>query len=133
MKKNNPLSVNQRIIQTCLFILGAISLLGASLQLYLGQPTSPSADNIHRFMAGIYFSMGPLLIWTAITIRKHNHLIFFLAFTALMAGIGRLISMSAVGLPGDRFIIYLIPELTLPFIMIGLQIGLNRKIRNMNE
>ena len=61
------------------------------------------------FMAGIYFSMGPLLIWTGISIRKHNHLIFFLAFTALMAGIGRLISMSAVGLPGDRFIIYLIP------------------------
>ena len=50
-----------------------------------------------------------------------------------MAGIGRLISMSAVGLPGNRFLIYLIPELTLPFIMIGLQIGLNRKIRNMNE
>ena len=133
MKKNNLLSLNQRIIQICLFILGAISLLGASLQLYLGQPTSPSADNIHRFMAGIYFSMGPLLIWTGISIRNHNHLIFFLAFSALMAGIGRLISMSAVGLPGDRFIIYLIPELTLPFIMIGLQIGLNRKIRNMNE
>ena len=133
MKKNNPLSVNQRIIQTCLFILGAISLLGASLQLYLGQPTSPSADNIHRFMAGIYFSMGPLLICTGISIRKHNHLIFFLAFSALMAGIGRLISMSAVGLPSDRFIIYLIPELTLPFIMIGLQISLNRKRRNINE
>ena len=133
MKRNNPLSVNQRIIQICLFILGAISLLGASLQLYLGQPTSPNADNIHRFMAGIYFSMGPLLIWTGISIRKHNHLIFFIAFSALMAGIGRLISMSAVGLPSDRFIIYLIPELTLPFIMIGLQISLNRKTRNLNE
>ena len=69
--------MNQRIIQICLFLLGAISLLGASLQLYLGQPTSPSADNIHRFMAGIYFSMGPLLIWTGIIIRKHDHLIFF--------------------------------------------------------
>ena len=50
-----------------------------------------------------------------------------------MAGSGRLISMSAVGLPSDRFIIYLIPELTLPFIMIGLQISLNRKRRNINE
>ena len=77
MKKNNLLSVNQRIIQICLFLLAAISLLGASLQLYLGQPTSPSADNIHRFMAGIYFSMGPLAIWVAITIRKHNHLILY--------------------------------------------------------
>ena len=78
-EKNNLLSVNQRIIQICLFLLAAISLFGGALQMYLGQPeTSPRLDNIHRFMAGVYFSMGPLAIWAAISIRKHNHLIFFL-------------------------------------------------------
>ncbi|SVD51636.1 uncharacterized protein METZ01_LOCUS404490 [marine metagenome] len=133
-EKNNLLSVNQRIIQICLFLLAAISLFGGALQMYLGQPeTSPRLDNIHRFMAGVYFSMGPLAIWAAISIRKHNHLIFFLAFSVLMAGIGRLISMSAVGLPSNIFLIYLIPELSLPFIMIGSQICLNRKLRNKNE
>ena len=134
MKRNDPLSANQLIIQICLFLLAAISLFGGALQMYLGEPeTSPRLDNIHRFMAGVYFSMGPLAIWVAITIRKHNHLIFFLAFSVLMAGIGRLISMSIVGLPGEIFLIYLIPELSLPFIMIISQICLNRKSRDKNE
>ena len=80
MNENNKLSLAQRIIQICLFLLAAISLFGGALQMYLGQPeTSPRLDNIHRFMAGVYFSMGPLAIWAAISIRKHNHLIFFLA------------------------------------------------------
>ena len=134
MKKNNPLFLNQTIIQICLFLLAAISLFGGALQMYLGQPeTSPRLDNIHRFMAGVYFSMGPLAIWAAISIRKHNHLIFFLAFSVLMAGVGRLISMSAVGLPSDIFLIYLVPELSLPFIMIVSQICLNRKLKNKGE
>ena len=134
MKRNDPLSTNQQIIQICLFLLAAISLFGGALQMYLGEPeTSPRLDNIHRFMAGVYFSMGPLAIWVAITIRKHNHLIFFLAFSVLMAGIGRLISMSIVGLPSEIFLIYLIPELSLPFIMIISQICLNRKSRDKNE
>ena len=134
MKPKTPLSLNRLIIQICLFLLAAISLFGVALQMYLGEPeTSPRLDNIHRFMAGVYFSMGPLAIWVAITIRKHNHLIFFLAFSVLMAGIGRLISMSIVGLPSEIFLIYLIPELSLPFIMIVSQICLNRKLRNKNE
>ena len=134
MKPKTPLSLNRLIIQLCLFLLAAISLFGGALQMYLGEPeTSPRLDNIHRFMAGVYFSMGPLAIWVAITIRKHNHLIFFLAFSVLMAGIGRLISMSIVGLPGEIFLIYLIPELSLPFIMIISQICLNRKSRDKNE
>ena len=46
--------------------------------MYLGEPgTTARLDNIHRFMAGIYFSMGPLAIWAAITIRKQNELIYF--------------------------------------------------------
>jgi len=81
-------------------------------------------------MAGIYFSMGPLAIWTAITIRKHNELIFFLAFSVFLAGIGRLISMSIVGIPRDIFLIYLIPELSIPFIMIISQISLNKKLKD---
>ena len=83
--------------------------------------------NSNFYMIG---SMGPLAIWAAITIRKHNHLIFLLAFSVLMAGIGRLISMRIVGIPGDIFLIYLIPELAIPFIMIISQISLNKKLKD---
>ena len=105
---NYKLFLSQRIVQVCLFLLAAISLFGGGLQIYLGEPeTTSRLDNIHRFMAGVYFSMGPLAIWAAITIRRHNALIFFLAFSVFMGGIGRLISMSIVGLPGKIFLIYL--------------------------
>ena len=131
MNENNKFSFAQRIIQICLFLLALITLYGGALQMYLGEPEiSPRLDNIHRFMAGVYFSMGPLAIWAAITIRKHNHLIFLLAFSVLMAGIGRLISMRIVGIPGDIFLIYLIPELAIPFIMIISQISLNKKLKD---
>ena len=131
MTENHKLFFNQRIIQGCLFMLAVIALFGGGLQMYLGEPEiNPRLDNIHRFMAGVYFSMGPLAIWTAITIRKHNELIFFLAFSVFLAGIGRLISMSIVGIPGDIFLIYLIPELSIPFIMIISQISLNKKLKD---
>jgi hypothetical protein len=47
-----------------------------------------------------------------------------------MAGIGRLISMSIVGLPANIFLIYLLPELILPLIMVVSQIVVNRKNTN---
>ena len=127
MNGNNKLSLAQRIIQTCLFLLALITLYGGALQMYLGEPeTTARLDNIHRFMAGIYFSMGPLAIWVAITIRKQNELIYFLSFSVFMAGLGRLISMSIVGLPSKIFLIYLIPELIFPIIMTVSQIIINK-------
>ena len=95
--------------------------------MYLGEPeTTARLDNIHRFMAGIYFSMGPLAIWAAITIRNQNELIHFLSFSVFMAGFGRLISISIVGLPSKIFLIYLLPELIFPIIMTVSQIIINK-------
>ena len=134
MNKKYKLFLSQRIIQVCLFLLATITLFGGSLQMYLGQPeTTARLDNIHRFMAGVYFSMGPIAIWTAITIRRHNTLIFFLSFSVFMAGVGRLISMSVVGLPGEIFLIYLAPELCLPLIMFISQIIVNKKINKLKS
>ena len=127
MNENNNFSFAQRIIQICLFLLALITLYGGALQMYLGEPgTTARLDNIHRFMAGVYFSMGPLAIWVAITIRKQNELIYFLSFSVFMAGLGRLISMSIVGLPSKIFLIYLIPELIFPIIMTVSQIIINK-------
>jgi len=51
--------VSQRVVQVCLYLVAAIALTGGTLQFVLGQPdTSPRLDNVHRFMAGVYFSTG---------------------------------------------------------------------------
>ena len=56
---------SQRVAQVCLFLFAAIALFGGTVQMYLGQPdTTPRLDNIHRFLAGIYFGTvcGPFPI-----------------------------------------------------------------------
>ena len=61
--------VSQRVVQLCLFLVGAIAVLGGTLQMYLGQPdTLPRLDNVHRFMAGVYLGTGIISFWAASTI-----------------------------------------------------------------
>ena len=113
--------VSQRVVQVCLFILAAIAIAGGTLQMYLGQPgTIPRLDNVHRFMAGIYLSTGIIALWAGITVRKQKTLVYLLALGVLMAAIGRLISISKVGLPEPSalWLGYLIPELVLPVVMV---------------
>jgi hypothetical protein len=118
--KEKFMSVSQRVAQVCLLLVAAIALFGGALQMYLGQPdTSPRLDNVHRFMAGIYFSMGLTGLWAGLTIRRQTTLVYFLALSALLGGIGRLVSMGQVGLPAPPalWLGYLVPELLLPVVI----------------
>ena len=116
------MSTSQVVVRVCLFLVAAIAIFGGSLQMYLGQPdTSPRLDNVHRFMAGVYLSTGVIALWAGITVREQGVLIYLLAFGVLMAGIGRLVSISKVGLPKPAgvWLGYLVPELLIPFVMAG--------------
>ena len=114
------MSTSQRIVQVCLFLVAAIALIGGTVQMVLGQPeTTPRLDNVHRFLAGVYFSMGVIAFWAARTVRRQGTLVYLIAFAVLLAGCGRLFSMSQVGLPTPHavWLGYLIPELALPFVI----------------
>ena len=92
----------------------------------LGQPeTVPRLDNVHRFMAGIYLGTSFICFWTAWTVTTQNTLVYLIAIAVLIAGIGRLISIARVGLPKPAavWLGYLIPELTLPIVMILAQLS----------
>lgn len=111
---------SQTIVRICLYLLGSIALLGGAMQMYLGEPeTTPRLDNVHRFMAGVYFSIGLIAMYAARTIRKQSTLIYLLALAAFLGGTGRLISMSIVGIPEPHalWLGYLTPELLLPIVM----------------
>ncbi|MEO6031129.1 MAG: DUF4345 family protein [Burkholderiaceae bacterium] len=117
-----PLSLGQHITQIGLFLVAAIAIFGGLLQMYLGEPdTSPRLDNVHRFMAGVYLSTGIICVWAGATIRQQGFLVYLLALGVLLAGVGRLISISKVGLPKPAavWLGYLIPELVLPFVIAG--------------
>jgi Domain of unknown function (DUF4345) len=120
---------SQRIVQVCLFLFTLIALSGGTLQMYLGQPeTTPRLDNVHRFLAGIYLGCGFICLWTAITVRQHSTLVLLIALTVFIAGSGRLLSMSIVGLPDPPavWLGYLIPELLVSVIMAAAQLTANR-------
>jgi hypothetical protein len=115
-----PLLASQLVVRICLFLAGAIAVFGGTVQMVLGQPdTSPRLDNVHRFMAGVYFSTGLICLWAGFTIRQQGTLVYLLALGVLLAGVGRLVSISKVGLPKPTavWLGYLIPELALPFVI----------------
>lgn len=115
-----PLLASQVVVQICLFLVAAIAMFGGALQMYLGQPdTSARLDNVHRFMAGVYFSTGVICLWAALTIRQQGFLVYLLALGVFLAGIGRLVSISKVGLPKPAavWLGYLIPELVIPVVI----------------
>lgn len=121
MTPDVPLLASQLVVRICLFLVAAIAMFGGALQMYLGQPdTSPRLDNVHRFMAGVYFSTGLISLWAAITIRQQGTLVYLLALGVFLAGVGRLVSISKVGLPEPAavWLGYLIPELLLPIIIV---------------
>ena len=123
-----PLS--QRVVQICLFIFAAIAIFGGTLQMYLGQPeTTPRLDNVHRFLAGIYLGTGLICAWAAITIRRQDTLVYLIAVAVFLAGIGRLVSISQVGLPEPAavWLGYLIPELVLPYVVAAAHAMTKRK------
>jgi hypothetical protein len=122
MPESTPLLTSQLIVRGCLFLIAAIAMAGGALQMTLGQPdTSPRLDNVHRFMAGVYFSTGLINLWAGITVREQGMLIYLLALGVLLAGVGRLVSIRRVGLPEPHavWLGYLIPELLLPFVIAG--------------
>ncbi|MDB5618098.1 DUF4345 domain-containing protein [Tardiphaga sp.] len=125
-----PMLPSQRVAQVCLFLVGAIAVFGGALQMYLGQPeTAPRLDNVHRFMGGVYLMSGVTGLWAASTIRQHNTLIFLFALTAFVGGLGRVLSISKVGLPEPAalWLTYLAPELVIPWIIIAAQLMTNRQ------
>jgi len=110
---SSTMPISQRVVQVCLFLVAAIAMLGGTLQMFLGQPdTLPRLDNVHRFMAGVYFSTGLINLWAAVTIRRQGTLVYLLALGVLLAGVGRLVSISQVGLPAPApvWLGYLIPD-----------------------
>jgi hypothetical protein len=125
-----PVPVSQRVVQVCLFLFAAIAISGGTLQFYLGQPdTSPRLDNVHRFLAGIYLGCGFICLWAAITVRQQRTLVLLIGLSVLIAGSGRLLSMSIVGLPDPPalWLGYLVPELAVSCLMIAAQLVTNAR------
>jgi len=136
MDRNSQLLASQRVVQICLFLFAAIGLIGGTLQMYLGQPeTTPRLDNVHRFLAGVYLGTAIICLWAGMTVRRQGTLVYLLAVGVILAGSGRLLSISQVGVPEPSalWLGYLVPELLVPCIMVVAQIVVQRRSKHLPE
>jgi hypothetical protein len=116
-----PYTASQRVVQVCLFLFMAICLFGGTLQMIMGEPeTTPRLDNIHRFLAGVYLGTGFICGWAAWTVRQQGTLIYLLALGGFLAGIGRLISMTKLGIPepAGLWLGYFASEIIVPVVIV---------------
>lgn len=122
---------SQIVVRCCLYLVAAIAVFGGALQLYLGEPeTTPRLDNVHRFMAGVYLGSGIIAAWAGVTVQQQHALVYLIALTVFLAGVGRLVSMRRVGVPEPRavWLGYLAPELLVPWIMVAAQLATRAKL-----
>ncbi|TGL44803.1 DUF4345 domain-containing protein [Leptospira perdikensis] len=120
----------ERILQFLFFLVFLIGLSGGitnlirgvSIILPEGTEVTPYADNVYRYLAGILLGASLIALWIAITIRKQGELVYIMGAAVFLSGMGRVISMTTVGMPAEsRLYVYVGLELSLPIVIWILQ------------
>ncbi|MFI7407511.1 DUF4345 family protein [Streptomyces sp. NPDC049627] len=116
-----PLTAADTVVRVCLLLATAIAL-GDGLQL-LAQGGPADADDVHRFMAGVYIGWAPLFFWTAATIQRQGVLVYFLAVPIFLGGVGRLVSFAQNGIPSPVgvFLASALLDFTLSIVLVRAQ------------
>lgn len=66
-------------------------------------PLQPRLDNLFRFLSGIYFGLGFLMLWVTIHSGQAGDLLYFIGIVVFFSGLGRLYSKIKVGSPGTYY------------------------------
>jgi len=86
-------------------LLGGMNLLIKGTSSFLPKTIQPQPvlDNLFRFLSGIYFGLGFLMIWVVVNFRTLNGLIYFVGLVVIFSGLGRLYSRMKLGSAGRYF------------------------------
>ena len=110
--------IEAKLLQLILLGLIITHAGGGVMHFYLGTGVENiRLDNNFRYLVGWYFGMTFITAWVAWTLPRQSTLIYLLALSLLLAGIGRLISYLTLG-TDTRNSAHMAIELVLPWIMI---------------
>ena len=89
-------------------VSGALALMGVYDPIYLKDklPAAPMLDSNLRFYAGIWVALG-IAMWCILPRIEQHAPVFRLIWAGIfLGGVGRLLSMSFVGMPPTAFIAF---------------------------
>lgn len=138
------------ILRASLFVLGVAAigiglsmlLLGseatgqffaARINFFLSDPqeltgmSSPNVDSELRFYAVFWVAYGFFVLRTANNLTNNLHFVPLLAGLFFVGGLGRVLSLVAVGQPHPLIIVLMVAELAMPLLLIGLWAGVRRQ------
>ncbi len=130
--KRTLLQIVNGILGLATVALAAMTLfLGVHSPVYQGAEIPPLAalDSHLRFFGGMGLGLGAILLWITPAIERRTHLFRAVWPCALAGGIGRLISMVAVGSPPLPMIVFTAIEVPLVPILIVWQANVARDSR----
>jgi len=118
----------RKSLQILIGLFGVTDIFIALLHIALGPaaipgsiPVNATMDSEDRFYATLFLAYGVALLWCIKDIERKSQVIYFLMATFFVGGLARLVSVAAVGLPNDFFIILTGVELVLPLVIAYMQ------------
>lgn len=115
----------KKALQILLAAFGATDILIALLHIALGPsaipgsvPVNATMDSEDRFYATLFAAYGAAVLWCVPGIARKHDYIRLLALVFFIGGLARLVSMLAVGLPNNFFVLMTGLELALPLLMV---------------
>jgi hypothetical protein len=112
-------------LQIVLGILSIIPMLVSILGITQGSARflpenliTANFDSHYRYITGYYFSLSLIVWWIIPNIEKHTIVLRIICGGIFLGGIGRLLSISQVGLPNPVATGFTFLELLLPLICV---------------
>jgi hypothetical protein len=107
-------------IITAICFLGGLNLMTKGAKSFLPEtlPPQPRLDNLFRFLSGIYFALGFLMLWVTIQSSGAADLLYFIGVIVFFSGVGRLYSRLKVGSAGTYYDSMMILEFVLGLSII---------------
>ena len=116
---------NRRALQIVLLVLSLIPLAFGILGLAFGAgrisggaAVTAELDSQFRYLSGWYFSLAMLCWWIAPRIERETTVFRIVCAAVFLGGIGRLVSLSAVGQPPAMMLGALALELGVPLLVV---------------
>ena len=120
----------KNVLRSILAVIGLVAVITGALGVQAGvmdefygisvsqHPGHIILDSNLRYFSGLWLGLGLIMFWMIPSIETHKILFRLMAGMIFIGGVGRVISMFAIGLPSIPFVIFTGLELAFPLLII---------------